>query len=181
MKRSFIGIVVASLCITVVAYWSGGLPMVIKGLNISKNTTIQSFPLILTGFIVLGQLQVLLTGDILNRWLQKNTGLKGMVLSSIAGGAFPGGPYIFFPFLTALKDKGIPFYLLFSFINGKIVYDFTRIPLEAGFINPWIALLRNTIALPVPIAMGWLARIYPVDRLLGLTGGKKSAFNNHIL
>jgi uncharacterized protein len=161
LKGTVIGIFLAAAALTLVAYITGGFPAVLDGLVRAKASAWQALPLLLAAFAVIGQLQILLSQETVKKWLEKNSGNKGIIYSSMAGGLFPGGPYIFYPFLAGFWKKEIPFYLLYSFIHGKMLYDFSRLPLEAGLINPWVALLRNLITLPVPVFMGWLARRFP--------------------
>lgn len=114
--------------------------------------------------------------------LQKLSGLKGIIIGAIAGGLFPGGPYIYFPFIQSFNNKGMPFYIFITFIFGKNVYDFTRIPMEASLIGPNITLIRNLITLPVPIIAGLIARRFyknrTIESILMKEGEKHAADNN---
>ena len=83
-----------------------------------------------------------------------------MIISALAGGLFPGGPYIYYPFILSFKEKRLPFYIFIPFIYGKHVYDFSRIPMEMSLIDPKIALIRNVITLPIPIIAGLLVKRY---------------------
>jgi len=126
---------------------------------------LQAIPLILAAFLVIGQLQELVSTELINRLLQKFTGIKGILFTVAAGGFFPGPPYVFYPFLAGFREKKIPFYLFFSFVVGKQIYDFARLPMEVSLINPFIALLRNVITLPVPLMMGLICRYIYRDML----------------
>ena len=101
--------------------------------------------MILASFIIIGQLNVLLTPEVIEKWLQKFSGIKAVVVSAIAGGLFPGGPYIYYPFIASFKDKKLPFYIFISFIFGKQVYDFTRLPMEISLVSYRMAIIRNLI------------------------------------
>ena len=163
MKRTLLGISSATLVAALAAFLVGGFPLVADGFLLGKDTLIRALPMVVIAFLLTGQLQSFLKAAWIDQQLQKFSGLKGIVASAAAGGLFPGGPYIFYPFIAGFKDKNIPFYLIFSFINGKLIYDVTRIPMEVSLINPWIALLRNILTLPVPIAMGLLSRRFIYD------------------
>ena len=158
MKQSLI-IVYATLAILIViAYLLGGNRAVLEGINISINTAYRSGLMLIASFIVIGQLNVLLTSDIIEKWLQKFKGLKAIIVSAIAGGLFPGGPYIYYPFISSFKDMELPFYILISFIFGKHIYDFSRFPMEVSLIGLNISIIRNLITLPIPIIVGVLAQ-----------------------
>ncbi len=158
MRNTAIILAVATVILLILVYIFGGMDLVADGLLTAGMTASRAMLLIVAAFLVIGQLQVLISSDMIKGWMQKFSGSKGIALSSLAGGFFPGGPYIFYPFIAGFKEKGIPFYLLFSFVSGKQIYDFTRLPLEIGLITPWIAILRNVLTFPVPFIMGLISR-----------------------
>jgi len=160
LKNTSITLVVAVVILMLVLFYIGGTVLVLESLNRAWHTAMRAFVMIIIAFIVIGQLQVLISSDMIKQWLDKYSGNKSIVVSSLAGGLFPGGPYIFYPFLASFKGKGIPFYLIFSFVAGKQSYDVTRLPLEAGLTTPGLAILRNLITFPFPFIMGFIARRY---------------------
>ena len=163
MKGPLYIVLLATLFVSLVAYLTGGISLLIEGMGATLHTLIQAIPLILAAFVVVGQLQQLVSTEVINKMLQRFSGIKGIIVASIAGGLFPGPPYVYYPFLASFKEKKIPFYLFFSFIVGKQTYDFARLPMEVSLINPGIALLRNIITAPVPIIMGVLSRYIYFD------------------
>ena len=80
-----------------------------KGFTISMNTALRTALMLFVSFVLIGQLQILITKEVLERLLQKLSGLKGIIIGAIAGGLFPGGPYIYFPFIQSFNNKGMPF------------------------------------------------------------------------
>lgn len=181
MKQSLI-IVYATLAILIViAYFVGGSSTVMEGINISITTASNSALMLIASFIVIGQLNVLLTSEVIEKWLQKFKGLKAIIVSAIAGGLFPGGPYIYYPFISNFKEMNLPFYILISFIFGKQVYDFARFPMEVSLVSLDIAIIRTLITLPIPIVVGLLAYkfynkgiSYPIEK-----EGENSGPNNN--
>jgi len=154
VKQSLIIVYSVSAILIVVAYFMGGSTLVLLGIGLSIRTALNSFLMILASFIIIGQLNVLLTPEVIEKWLQKFSGIKAVVVSAIAGGLFPGGPYIYYPFIASFKDKKLPFYIFISFIFGKQVYDFTRLPMEISLVSYRMAIIRNLITLPIPIIVG---------------------------
>lgn len=162
MKNTILFLLLAVLFLVTTVYLVGGTNLVITSLSVAWQTAGRAFLLILIAFIVIGQLQVLITSEMIKKWLDRYSGYKSIVASALAGGLFPGGPYIFYPFLAGFKDKGIPFYMLFSFVVGKQGYDLTRLPLEISLTTPGLAILRNVVTLPVPLIMGLITwRLFP--------------------
>lgn len=181
MKRSLLIVSVVAAVFVIVAFLVGGRALVLEGFNISINSATQSALMLFASFIVIGQIQVLLTKEMLDRWFKRSSGIKGIVVSAVAGGLFPGGPYIYFPFVASFAEKGLPFYVLIAFLLGKNTYDFARFPMEASLIAPNIAIIRNLITLPVPIIIGLLAKRYfgnkTIENVLG-QAGEKDATND---
>ena len=172
MNKTLTALSLTTLLLTGIAYLKGGTPLVREGLSNALGTSLQALPLVIAAFILIGQLQVLLSTDFINKWLQKFTHSGGILFSSAAGGLFPGPPYVYYPFIASLKEKGLPFYIFFSFIIGKQIYDFARIPMEVSLINPGIALLRYLITLPFPFIMGFLSRYVFTEKVIEYLFGK---------
>ncbi len=147
MKQSLVIVSVLSAFLIISAFDIGGIDLVLAGITLSVNTAIRSALLIL-------QLNVLLTKDVIEKWLQKFKGIKAVIIGALAGGLFPGGPYIYYPFIASFKDKNLPFYVFISFVFGKEIYDVTRLPMEASLVSLRIALIRYLITLPIPIVVG---------------------------
>ena len=182
VKNSMIIILITTAILMIMAYAIGGTELIIKGLNISVNTAIKSALMLVVSFIVIGQLQVLLSKELLDKWLQKFSGIKGILVSAIAGGLFPGGPYIYYPFISSLIEKELSFYIFITFIFGKHIYDFARIPMEVSLINSKIALIRNLITIPIRIIVGLLAKRFYNKRTMEISfmeaGEKNDSINN---
>ncbi len=157
MKQSLIIIYVALAALIVIAYFVGGSAVILDGINISVSTAYKSFLMLVASFAIIGQLNVLLSADTIKKWLQKFSGIKAIIVSAVAGGLFPGGPYIYYPFILSFREKKLPFYTLITFIFGKQVFDFSRLPMETSLVGPEITLIRNLITFPIPIIVGLLA------------------------
>ncbi|NLL43258.1 MAG: hypothetical protein GX251_07950 [Firmicutes bacterium] len=166
MKRSFLIILSSALVITIMTYLIGGSSLLTEGFRVSLNTALQSALMLVASFLVIGQIQVLLSKEVLDQWLQRFSGIKGVVMSALAGGLFPGGPYIYYPFVVSFKGKDIPFYIIISFLYGKMVFDVTRIPMEISLVSPTVALVRNIITFPIPIIVGLIAERYLANRTM---------------
>lgn len=156
MKKILVVLTIVAAVLTSAAYFIGGLPLMKEGLLVSGSMFLETLPLIIVAFLVIGQMQTLITKDWMEKTLDKFSGMRGILLSSFAGGLFPGPPFVFYPFVAAFIGRGLPLYILFSLIMGKLLWDFMRLPMEIALITPEIALLRNLITLPFPILVGWI-------------------------
>lgn len=183
MKQSLFIVYITLAVLIVTAYFAGGSVLITEGLIITVNTAYKSVIMLIASFIIMGQLNVLLSADVLGKWLQKFSGLKAVLVSAIAGGLFPGGPYIYYPFVLGFKDKKLPFYVFISFIFGKQVYDFARLPMEISLVSGDLTLIRYLITLPIPIIAGLSAKHFFGNKetfnLVLKEGGKNDSNNNH--
>ena len=74
MKQSLIIVYVTLAVLIVIAFFTGGSALVTEGLIISVNTAYKSALMLAASFIIIGQLNVLLTADTLEKWLNKFSG-----------------------------------------------------------------------------------------------------------
>ncbi|NLW22893.1 MAG: hypothetical protein GXY88_06525 [Tissierellia bacterium] len=181
MKQSFVIIYGALAILLIIAYFVGGGSIILEGINKSKGIATSSFFMLLASFIIIGQLNVLLTADLIEKWLQVFSGIKAIIVSAIAGGLFPGGPYIYYPFVMSFKDKNLPIYIMISFLFGKHIYDLSRLPMEVGFVGLETAIIRFLITLPIPIIVGLLVQRYPniITFVSDLKAGERDGRDHH--
>jgi len=125
------------------------------------STGINAFPVIVLCFIIIGQVTFLLPDNIMNKTAKEASVIKGIALSSFIGGLIFGGPFIIFPFIASIgKKEGLPLYLFHSCITGKSLYVPDRFLLEFSLIDPFVAIMRYVLALPVPIMVGLLSYLF---------------------
>ncbi|MGI6084963.1 MAG: hypothetical protein ACOYIF_05905, partial [Acetivibrionales bacterium] len=74
MKKSLITILIPTVIITVITFVAGGSGLVLRGVSTSINTAVKTALMLFVSFVLIGQLQVLITKDALERWLQKLSG-----------------------------------------------------------------------------------------------------------
>ena len=141
MKKTLIGLSIATLIIVLLAYFTGGTDLVLEGLDRAFGNMKKAGFMILTSFLLIGQLLCIVDENMVNRILNNIKGLKGIVISALVGGLMPVGPYLFYPFVKMFHGHDLPYYILIAFIFGKYTYDFARIPMEISLVSPKIALL----------------------------------------
>lgn len=145
---------IALILIIAWAFFQGGAPLLLEGLENSLSIASRALPLILIAFIVIGLLQLLISGDSIKGLLGRYPGIRGILLTSLAGGLLPGGPYVFYPLASsAVAKQGVSAPVLYSFVAGKHAWDVPRLPLEISLAGPELALWRNLLTLPYPLVM----------------------------
>ena len=85
---------IIALVLIALAY-SKGEGQYIIGLNSALKMTIQILPMLIFAFIIAGMIQVLLSQEVVSKWVGAESGLRGILIGSIAGGLSPGGPYVY--------------------------------------------------------------------------------------
>ena len=77
----------------------------ISGLRQTLQMTAGILPLLTFALIVAGMIQVLLPHELLSKWVGEQSGIRGIMIGTIAGGLSPGGPYVCLPIVAGIKKK----------------------------------------------------------------------------
>lgn len=149
---------ILALILILVGYIRGGGEH-IQGSKAALNMIIEILPLLIFAFIVAGMVQILLPHELLSRWIGEESGMRGILIGTVAGGLTPGGPYVSLPLVAGLLRTGASVGTMVAYITGWSLWAVSRLPMEVGILG-WkfvIARLATTFFFP-PIA-GFLAQI----------------------
>jgi uncharacterized membrane protein YraQ (UPF0718 family) len=161
-----ISLVMIGLAITLLVFAlirGGGLAR--AGVKLASQTLWNTLPLLLAGFLIGGLVQVLLPIDLIQTWLGKEAGVKGVLIGCIVGGLVPGSPYVVFPIVAALYKAGAGVGAVVGFVSAWSLWSVSRLPLEIALIDPKVATMRYAITFLVPPIAGLLAN--GLSRFLG--------------
>jgi hypothetical protein len=139
-----------------IGYLRGGGEHII-GLRRAGNMTIQILPLLACAFTVAGMVQVLIPHDILVKWVGVKSGIRGIVIGTIAGGFAPGGPYISLPIAAGLLRAGASVGTMVAFLTGWSLWAVGRLPMELGIMGWKFTLIRLACTFFFPPIAGILA------------------------
>jgi uncharacterized membrane protein YraQ (UPF0718 family) len=122
-------------------------------------------PKVAAGCLIGALVRLLVPRELIVRWVGEGSGIRGLVIASVVGAVFPGGPFTIFPlagaFLLIGADKGAAV----AFVTGWLLLGVNRaIIWEMPFFGPDIVMLRMAVTLFVPVMAGIMARW--ADRLL---------------
>lgn len=135
---------------------AGGVPAlgsaVERGAKIFWSVTL----LLVAAFLIAGLAQVLVSRELIDRWLSARSGWRGILLACLAGALIPGGPYVYYPIAGALLQSGAGLGVLISFVTAKNLWSVTRLPLEFALLGPHLTVVRFLLTLAVPPALGLL-------------------------
>ncbi|MDO9548180.1 MAG: permease [Candidatus Marinimicrobia bacterium] len=152
-------IIMASIALILVfiGYRKGG-SLHITGMQSALTMTIQVLPLLIFAFIVAGMIQALLPQDLLNRWVGAESGLRGILIGTIAGGLTPGGPYVSYPVIAGLLKSGAG--TMVAFLTSWSLWAVARLPMEVGILGWKFTLIRLSSTFFFPPIAGLIAQTF---------------------
>ena len=143
-----------ALLLAAVAWSQGGLQLVFGGLLNSGQTLLRVTPLLIAAFLVAGLVQVIISQEMIDRWLGSGSGWRGIMLACLGGALIPGGPYVYYPIAGALLQSGAGLGVLVSFITAKNLWSVLRLPYEFAILGTQLTLIRFILTLIVPPLLG---------------------------
>jgi uncharacterized membrane protein YraQ (UPF0718 family) len=154
----FLGCV--ALALALLAWQRGGPALALTGLRLAGETLLSVTPLLLAAFLIAGLTQVLISRQIVERWLSASAGWRGILLACLGGALIPGGPYVYYPIAGSLLKSGAGLGVLVAFISAKNLWSVTRLPYEFALLGPKLTLLRFGFTFVVPPLLGLAAETF---------------------
>jgi uncharacterized membrane protein YraQ (UPF0718 family) len=149
---------VIAVVLLVIGYYRGE-SMHIHGLKISLDMTIKVLPLLICAFIVAGMVQVLIPQELLSKWVGMESGLKGIIIGTVAGGLAPGGPYVSLPIAAGFLRAGAGIGTMVAFLTGWSLWAVNRLPMEIGIMGLKFTLIRLACTFFFPPIAGFIAQL----------------------
>ncbi len=131
----------------------------ISGLRSALGMTVEILPLLVFAFIIAGMVQVLLSNEVIGRWVGPESGFRGIVIGSVAGGLCPGGPFVSLPIAAGLLHSGAGIGTMVAFITGWSLWAVSRLPMEVGILGWEFTLIRLASTAVFPILSGLIAQV----------------------
>ncbi|UCE42577.1 MAG: permease [Candidatus Aminicenantes bacterium] len=131
----------------------------IQGLNSGLKMIVEIIPLLLFAFIVAGMIQVLLPQELLSKWIGEESGIKGILIGTLAGGLTPGGPYVSLPVVAGLLKAGAGVGTLVAFLTAWSLWAVARLPMEIGILGWKFTFVRLACTFFFPPIAGFIAQI----------------------
>jgi len=134
----------------------------VQGLKAAMDMTIQILPLVILAFIVAGMIQILIPQELLSRWVGKESGIRGILIGTVAGGLAPGGPYVSLPVAAGLLRAGASMGTMVAFLTGWSLWAVARLPIEVSVMGWKFTLIRIASTFFFPPIAGLIAnRLFP--------------------
>ena len=129
----------------------------LNGLNQAMRMAIEVLPLLVFALIVAGMAQVLLPHEAISRWIGEESGVRGILIGTVAGAFTPGGPYVSLPIVAGLLRSGASMGTMVAYITGWSLWAISRVPMEIGILGWRFAFIRLISVLILPPIAGFLA------------------------
>jgi uncharacterized membrane protein YraQ (UPF0718 family) len=149
---------VLALFLLLFGYYQGSGQHV-TGMKTALTMTASILPLLVFAFIVAGMMQVLLPGEVVSKWIGAESGIRGILLGTVAGGLAPGGPYVSLPIAAGLVHSGASVGTMVAFLTGWSLWAVSRLPMEVGILGWKLTIVRIASTFFFPPIAGLIAHI----------------------
>ena len=116
--------------------------------------------------VLMGLFEVWMPKQLIGKYLGRESGWKGIVLSFLFGMAPTGPLYAAFPIAGMLLQKGASPLNVVVFLNTWAALKVPQLIVETNFLGPAFMLVRLALTAPSAILMGWL-----IQKGIERTGG----------
>jgi len=106
MRKNVIGMGIVTVLLALIGVWQKGFDVIPQGILGGLKMLVNVTPLLLAAFLLTGMIQVLISQELIKKWLGKDAGLKGIFLGAIAGALIPRGPYVYYPIAASFLMSG---------------------------------------------------------------------------
>ena len=131
----------------------------VVGLKSSARMFFEILPLLIFALILAGMIQALLPKELMAKWIGEESGIRGILIGTVAGGFMPGGPYVSLPLAAGFLRAGAGIGTMVAFITAWSLWAVARIPMEVGIIGWRFTLIRLSCTFFFPPLAGLLARV----------------------
>jgi len=148
---------VVALVLLLVGYQKGA-GQHIEGIKSALGMTIGILPLLVFAFTIAGMTQALLSQEMIAKWVGTESGLRGILIGSVAGGLCPGGPFVSLPIAAGLIRSGASMGTMVAFLTGWSLWAVSRLPMEIGILGWKLTIIRLASTLLFPPLAGFIAQ-----------------------
>jgi uncharacterized membrane protein YraQ (UPF0718 family) len=139
--------------------YSKGQGQHITGLNIALKLTFQILPLLIFAFIMAGMIQTLLPRELISKWIGEESGLRGILIGTLAGGITPGGPFVSLPVAAGFLRAGAGVGTMVAFLTAWSLWAISRLPMEIGILGWRFTAIRLACTFFFPPIAGLIAQL----------------------
>jgi uncharacterized membrane protein YraQ (UPF0718 family) len=146
------GLVVA---LTVIALWQGGAARAFEGWERGAQIAWSVLPNLVLGFAAAGLIVVVVPPSLIGAAIGDESGMRGLLIATVAGILTPGGPFLQFPLVAALAKGGAAPGPLAAYLTAWSLIGLNRaIVWELPLLGSGFTIARWAISLALPILIG---------------------------
>jgi uncharacterized membrane protein YraQ (UPF0718 family) len=149
---------VLAIGLLVIGYYKGE-GQHISGLKSGLHMTVEILPLLIMAFIMAGMIQVLLPHHLMSRFLGEESGIKGILIGTVAGSLTPGGPFVSMPIVAGLLRSGAGTGTMVAYLTAWSLLGVHRLPMELGILGWKFTLIRLGSVFFFPPIAGLIAQV----------------------
>ena len=140
--------------------WQRGDGSHLAGMRQGWEMGLHLIPLLLAAFALAGLIQVAIPAEMIQSWLGEGSGIRGILIGTVAGALIAGGPYVSFPIIASVYQAGAGVGTTVALITGWAMLGLGQIPFELSLIGPRFTLIRLSTVCITPVLAGILAQIF---------------------
>ncbi len=120
---------------------------------------LEILPKVAAGCLIGALITLLVPREVIVRLVGSESGLRGLVIATLAGILMPGGPFTVFPVTVAFLTIGADAGAAIAFVTAWHVIGLNRaIIWEMPFFGPHFVVMRVGVSLLFPLLIGLVAR-----------------------
>jgi uncharacterized membrane protein YraQ (UPF0718 family) len=149
-----------AVLLAVIAYFKDpGLPLLGAKTGFSMLAFI--LPRLIPALILAGLMQVLVPQEFVARHFGQGSGIRALLIATLAGVLTPGGPMVSVPFMVALAHSGVALPPLVAYMTSWSLFGMQRIIAWEAPLLGWPFVLTRVIpSLAFPLIAGWLVATF---------------------
>lgn len=147
----------ASIVVGVYVLRSYGVQHAVDGLSSGGQLLMATLPKMIFAFAVAGLIQVILPTDLVSQWLGEGSGIRGLMIGTVAGACTPGGPMLHFPIVASLMASGAGAGPIIAYLTSWSLIGFHRLIIwEIPILGVEITVARFLASLVLPPFVGFV-------------------------
>jgi uncharacterized membrane protein YraQ (UPF0718 family) len=160
--KSFWGFAGAAVGFGVLCWLIKGPDEVSAALNEDLGLLADLMPRVVVALSIAALIWVMMPRERMSALVGSESGMRGLIIATIAGTVTPGGPSSAYALLAAVAVTGADRGALVAYITAWATLGLQRILIwDVPFMGAEFAILRFAICIPLPIIAGLIARRLP--------------------
>lgn len=162
--RSFWGFFAAAAAMGLLCWAIKGRDVVVAALRKDAAILLDLMPRVFIALSIAALIWVLLPRDRVSALVGKESGMRGLVIATMAGMITPGGPSSAYSLLAVMAVSGADRGALIAYITAWATLGMQRILIwDVPFMGAEFATLRFMVSLTLPLVAGLIARKLPLE------------------